>query len=214
MGQSRVTPIGRASFPHLNAVSSYNKYTLTMLLSKADPKVTEFVTWLKKAVHDEATAIAGQAGVAKALSVFTAFKDGDNPALFTTYRGEYANHFVLNMSRKAEFGKPCVVNRNRQPIDASEIYPGCDVIAFIDVYGYNFGGKKGVSIGFQHVMKVSDNTPFASTGRTTEDAFANLELPEENSVVPEAPFGKLTPEQVDAKFKPKAEAVVDPFAGL
>jgi hypothetical protein len=108
-----------------------------------------------------------------------------------------------------------VVNRNRQPIDPSEIYPGCDCIAFIDVYGYTFGAKKGVAIGFQHVMKVADNDPFASSGRSAEDAFSTLELPPEKTQVPENPFGNQVemPKAAPAKTQPVPTAV-DPFGGM
>ena len=91
----------------------------------------EIARWLKEAVTQEALGVAGQTGLAQAMKDFTNFKDGDNVAAFKTYRGEYAGHFVMNMGRKTEFGKVCIVNRNKQPIDASEVYSGCNVLAFI-----------------------------------------------------------------------------------
>ena len=209
MSKSIVTPVGRASFPKLATVDQYGKYGVAILLPKSNPKVIEFAKWLKQAVQDEALATHGQAGVAPALQIFTAFKDGDNQAAFTTYRAEYAGHYVLNTSRKADFGRPCCVNRNKQPIDPSEIYAGCDVLAYIDVYGYKFASKKGVSVGIQHIMKVGENTPFSSTGVPVDDAFSALELP------PEEDAGQMATDPAPAPASAPASAPsTDPFAGV
>ena len=220
MSMSKVTPIGRASFPNLSKPDQYNKYSISILFPKSDPKVMEFARWLKEAVTSEAMAVAGQAGLATAMSLFSNFKDGDNVGAFKTYRGEYANHFILNVSRKTEYGKPCVVNRNKQPIDPSEIYAGCNVLAYIDVFGYKFGAKKSVSVGVQHIMKTGENTPFASAGVKVDDAFAGLDIPDEgevqqDSMVAQAPPQPVQPVQPTAKPAAKtATPAVDPFASV
>ena len=218
MSISKVTPIGRASFPNLGKPDQYNKYSISILLPKSDPKVMLFAKELKEAVNKEALGVAGEAGLASALANFTNFKNGDDVSAFKTYRGEYAGHFVLNVSRKTEYGKPCVVNRNKQPIEPSEVYAGCNVLAYIDVFGYKYGTKKSVSIGVQHIMKTGENTPFASTGVKVDDAFASLDIPDEGEVQQDtmaaaapaatvAPVAAATP----AAAKP---AVADPFAGV
>lgn len=208
MAKSIVTPIGRASFPHLDKPNMYGKYALGILLPKSNPKVAQFVQWLKQAVRDEAVAIAGEQGLQAAMREFQAFKDGDNQNAFKTYRAEYAGHWVLNISRKTEFGKPCVVNRLKQPIDATEIYAGCDVLAFIDVFGYKYGTKKSVSIGVQHIMKVADNEPFSASGVSAESAFDDIDLPEDTRA--NVGFGTPTPAQgVNPNVAPQA----DPFGG-
>jgi hypothetical protein len=224
MGKSIVTPVGRASFPYLSKLNTFGKYALTLLLPKSDPKVAEFVKWLSNAVKEEARTIAGDAGYNAAMAEFKAFKDGDNAAAFKTYRNEYAGHYVLTLGRQADFGKPCVVGRNRQPIDPAEVYAGCNVLAYIDVFGYKFGAKKSVSIGFQHVMKVGENTRFASTGVEVDKAFDDLELPEETAdVLDGSPFGAPAPAAPAQPVAPKAPAAPvakpaavpnDPFAGV
>lgn len=219
MSKSIVTPVGRASFPHLDKPGIYGKYTLTLLLPKNDPKVTEFVRWLGKAVNEEALAVAGQAGLQQAMQYFEAFKDGDKTASFKTYRAEYAGHWVLTMGRKQEFGKPCVVNRHRQPIDGTEVYAGCNALAFIDVFGYKYGAKKSVAIGFQHVMKVSDNAKFASTGIDADKAFGDLDLPAEDVAegVGASPFGGVPTPAVNTpqpKTQPTTAGPSNPFAGF
>jgi len=188
----------------------YNKYSVSILLPKAKPEVMEFAKWLKEAVTKEALAIAGQAGLKEAMGYFTNFKDGDNVSSFKTYRGEYAGHFVLNVGRKTEFGKPCVVNRDKQPIDPSEVYAGCNIVLFIDVYGYKYGAKKSVSIGFQHVLKAGENTPFSSTGTKVDDAFEGLDLPEETDEAPAAAAPATAEPGQPAAAKPPA----DPFTGV
>lgn len=216
MAKSIVTPIGRASFPHLDKPGIYGKYTLTLLLPKNDPKVTEFVKWLGNTVKEEALVVAGQAGLPQAMQYFEAFKDGDKTASFKTYRAEYAGHWVLTMGRKQEFGKPCVVNRHRQPIDATEVYAGCNAVAFIDVFGYKYGAKKSVAIGFQHVMKVSDNTKFAATGLDADKAFSDLDLPADDVAdgVGESPFENKPVANIQAKTQLSQEGPSNPFAGF
>lgn len=224
MSISKVTPIGRASFPNLSRPDQFNKYSLSILFPKSDPKVTEFVKWLHEAVVKEAMGVAGEAGVNDALANFTNFKDGDVAESFKTHRPEYEGHYILNVSRKTEFGKPCLVNRDKQPIDADEIYAGCNVLAYIDVFGYKYGTKKGVSMGFQHVMKTGENTPFASSGIRVDDAFSSLDIPvdsEEGEEIPtpEAPKSNA-PKANGFKFgatatsKPKSKAPVNPFSGV
>jgi len=218
MSISKVTPIGRASFPKLASVDQYGKYGVAILLPKSDPAVVEFAKWLKDAVTKEATAVAGAAGLTAAMAEFGAFKDGDNVAAFKTYRNEYAGHYILNTSRKADFGKVCCVNRAKQPIDPSEIYAGCNVLAFIDVFGYTFGSKKSVSIGIQHIMKTGENTPFSATGVKVDDAFSGLDIPPEGEIVTEgAPAGAMAAPPVAPAPAPEAAAVPpanNPFAGV
>jgi len=211
MSMSKVTPVGRASFPKLATVDQYGKYGIAILLPKSDPKVTEFAKWLKDAVTKEAIAAAGEAGLAAAMREFGAFKDGDDVSAFKTYRAEYAGHYVLNTTRKADFGKPCCVNRNKQPIDPSEIYPGCNVLAYIDVFGYKFGSKKSVSIGVQHIMKTGENTPFSSTGVKVDDAFANLDIPDEGEVQQDQMAEEAV---VPPATGPATPPAANPFAGV
>ncbi len=176
MGRSRVTAIGRASYPHLGTPDGFGMYSMQLLLPKGNAEVEQFVKDLRQDAWDECIASCGQ-GAEKAYGLFTALKDGDDTSQFKTYHGEFANHYILSLRRKADFGKPCVVNTAKQPIDPSEIYAGCDVACFIDIYSYNFSGKKSVSVSLQHVMKVADNTPFVSRGPDPEQAFADMDIP-------------------------------------
>jgi len=212
MSHSKVTPVCRASFPHLDKPNMFGNYAITLLLPKSNPKVKEFTQWLKDAVKTEAISVAGEKGLSKAMEYFTAFKDGDKVESFKTYHSEYAGHWVITAGRKWQLGKPCVVNRQKQPIDPSEIYAGANVVAYIDVYGYNFNGKKSVSIGVQHVMKAGDNEPFVSTGVPVENAFDDIDLPDEdsNDSINNAPTGtNAAPKQQEPD-----SGSSDPFAGV
>lgn len=200
------TPIGRASFPNLSEPDeTYNRYGIQLLLPKDGEGVKEFMASVYNAMLEEAKSLNSQ----KAQEIVNkqiAVKDGDKPALFSTYRGEYANHWVMSASRKAKLGKPGVVNRNKQMIDGSEIYPGCDVIVHINVCGYNFKGQLGVTIYLQHVMKVADNERIGGGGIDAELAFDNLDLPEEEEAPDTSGFGADQPEV------PKQNN--NPFAGV
>lgn len=219
MSRSKITPVGRASFPHLDKPNMFDKYALAILLPKDGKDVPEFVAWLKEAVDAEAKAQAGEKGYVAAMRYFVAFKDGDDPDSFKTYREEYAGCWVLNLGRASKFGKPTCVNRNKQPIDPSEIYAGCDVIAYIDVFGYTFKHKKSVSIGFQHVMKVADNEPFSGGGVDVESAFDDIDLPEEEApTAPDNPFGASaesgSSDEVPNSSKPQPNVNSNPFGGM
>ncbi len=211
MSKSIVTPIGRASFPHLSKPNMFGKYAITILLPKANPKVKEFVKWLAEAVKAEAVNVAGQDGLKAAMQEFSAFRDGDKPEQFKTYRSEFAGHWVLGCSRNGDLGKPCVVNRQKQPIDPSEIYAGCKVVAYIDVYGYKYASKKSVSIGVQHIMKAGDDTPFTSTGIPVENAFDDIDLPEDEESGEVFEGQSETPAPTK---KPTPKPSSDPFAGI
>ena len=216
MSKSITTPIGRVSFPNLVKPQQYMpeskpKYSLALLLPKNDPKVPEFLKWLKEAVTAEATAVAGAKNIQAAMSNFTNLKDGDNVSLFKTYRSEYAGHYILNMSRNAEYNKPRTVNRDKQDIDPSEIYAGCNARAYIDVFGYTAGPKKGVTVGVQHVQKTGENTPFTSTGVPVNDAFSELDLPAEDAY---AGVEDLNPAPTAAPTGPVVPPTRDPFAGV
>jgi hypothetical protein len=224
MGVLLTTSFGRISFPKLVKASKYmpdskSKFSVALLLPKADPKLLEFLGKLKEAVNTEAQSVGGANGKAAALSNFTNLKDGDDPSRFKTYRGEYAGHYVLNMSRNEEQGKPRTVNRDRMDIDPSELYAGCNGRASISVFGYTAGPKKGVSISFDSVQKSGENTPFSSTGRPVEDAFSSLDLPAEDPgqgvkdmVPPASTTGTPPLAPTPATSAPAANK--DPFAGV
>jgi len=212
MSKSMLTPIGRISFPKLVKPDQYMpeskpKYSLALLIPKNEPQLMPFLKELKQAVTDAAREKHGEAQIPTAISNFSNLKDGDDVSLFKTYRAEYAGHYVLNMSRLAEHGKACTVNRDKQPIDPSEIYAGCNGRAFIDVYGYTAGPKKGVTIGFQHVQKTGENTPFSSTGTPVDDAFSDLGIEEtpEGTGLAQGPQGPQGPTKTP---------IADPFAGV
>jgi hypothetical protein len=216
MSKSRVTPVGRASFPHLSKPNQYGKYALTILLPKDNPKVQEFVKWLKDTVKSEALGVAGEQGLNAAMADFQAFKDGDNITAFKTYRAEYAAHWVLSAGKKADFGKPTVVNRHKQPIDPSEVYAGCDVMAFIDVFGYKYAAKKSVSIGLQHVMKVNDNAAFTAAGVPVDSAFEDVDLPDESldDGVNDGSENPFLSDDINAAGVDTKETSTDPFSGV
>ena len=197
------TPIGRASFPNLvEPDKKYERYGIQLLLPKNDPAVKKFMAEVYEAMLEEANDLNSK----KARDIVAgqkAIKDGDQASQFKTYRGEYANHWILTANRKAKSGKPGVVNRHKKVINGAEVYPGCDVIAHINVSGYNYKGELGVTIYLQHVMKVSDNERIGGGGIDPDQAFDDIELPEE--AVPDTTgFGVNQPENKSRSTNPFA----------
>jgi hypothetical protein len=184
MGKIMTTPIGRISFPHLDKPDQFGKYSATLLLKKGDKHNDEFVNNLWTIASTVCKDAHGEANVAKGMQHFTLLRDGDKKENFESWRAEFAGHYVILLRRKPEYGKICCVNRQKQPIDASEIYAGCDVSVCLDVYPYTYSGKKSVSISFMHVMKVGDNEPFVSHGIDAETAFDALDISNYESAQP------------------------------
>jgi len=215
MSQSRRTPVGRASFPNLGKPDRYGKYSVSLLLPKDGKEVPEFIGWLQKAVKEEIIGQAGETGLQEGMTHFSAFKDGDDVGAFKTYRAEYAGHWVLSAGKKSDVGpKPTIVNRHKQPIDPTEVYAGCDIILFIDVYGYTFGHKKSAAIGLQHVLKVNDNEPFTSHGVPVDAAFDDIDLPEENLEGVDSPQTQAPASSAPATQAPAGTSDRNPFAGV
>ena len=82
---------------------------------------------------------------------------------------EAGGKFIAASSEK----RPAVVNRRKEPIteDDDVIYAGCRVTAFVDIYAYEFKGKKGVTASLEGIMFTGDDEPLGATKRSVDDMF-------------------------------------------
>lgn len=173
-----ISPIFRLSHPHLFKAQAPNerdapKFQATMLLEKgtdmmcqtlATPDVPSVKLSLKQLIDNAKIKKYGPKDKwPKDLK--TVVKDGDDPSVHTTKKGEikegYQGHWVIKMTAN-EDQRPGVVDAQGVPItDASVIYPGCYCKAYIyaRVWEHKTGGR-GVQIIIDHIQKVKDGKSF------------------------------------------------------
>lgn len=107
-----------------------------------------------------------------------AFQDGDETDIDKYPENE--GHYLLNARSKRKVG---LVDSDRQPIlDASEIYSGC--WAYISVTSFAYDNEsKGVSFFLNNIMKVRDDESFGGGVSSPEDAFADIEVDEDDDLI-------------------------------
>lgn len=102
----------------------------------------------------------------------SALRDGD---LKADEHPEYAGHYFFNCWSKTQ---PGTVDRQRRPIDASELYSGCYARVSADFFAYNKGGGIGIGAYLNNIQKLEDGERL-SGGSTPEDDFDTLDGEEE-----------------------------------
>jgi hypothetical protein len=170
MAKKIMTPEFRISFPKLFEPGEFDgklTYSIVMLFPKdAD------LSALKDAIVT--TAEAKWPGKVKGKKM--PFKDGNE----RDYE-DYQDMIEVKASTKAEFGKPVVVDRNRDEIlDPSEIYSGCWCRAQVTPYAYDMPVNKGIALGLVAVQKVRDDKSIGGGGPSKQEVInAFDELPSE-----------------------------------
>lgn len=177
---TRVTT-GRVRFSYANLFHprSINggpeKYSVTLLIPKGDKKT---LGKIQRAI-EAATEQAKEKIKKFPAKPNTTIHDGDG----TTPNGEpygeeCKNHYVIAVSSTR---KPTVIDRDRMPItEEDELYSGCYGRAVINFYGYDAGGKKGISAGLNGIMKLADGERLGGGGVTDEDWGDDFDDVEEN----------------------------------
>ena len=170
-----VTPKFRLSFPHLFKASKASKdpnakaqYSITMLIPK-EPQagIKPFVDALTKA---KTLQWGPKEKWPKGLR--SPISDGDGDEHET--RDGYAGHWVVKASTNEEFGKPFVVDADKNEIlQESDIYAGCFARASITAGAYD-NVQKGVKFYLHGVQKLGDGKPFAKR-ITADDAFGPVD---------------------------------------
>lgn len=137
------------------------KYSITLLIPKSDTTTFNKIKQAMKEARDLFCKRNG-AGALPAEPNHTlhdgdGLRDSGDP-----YGPECKGHWVITVGSKQ---KPIIVDAAKQDIlDSTEVYSGCYGRASINFYGYNRGGKKGISAGLLGVQKLSDGEPFGTRG--------------------------------------------------
>jgi hypothetical protein len=166
-----VSPVGTASFPYLfkkNEFGDNPKYELTVLLDKEAFNSKEMKA-MRGAVKRLCIEKFGDEpkNVKKWQSPF---KDGndkyeDNPEKYAIYQDKYV------FTAKSQF-EPGIVDAKRQPIlDEEEFYAGCQCRVAVNLYPWEYMGKKGVGLGLQFVQKTGEGEKIGGGRGNADDYF-------------------------------------------
>lgn len=175
------TGVFRASHPHVLKPSQMNdkdapKYSIEMLFDKKNTDLKPLQLALKAA----AVAKWGPDKADWPDGLAMPIRDGDKPVRNKKTKEmetkkEHLGNWVIRASTVAEYGKPYVLDRERNPIESeSDFYPGCYARAALKAHAYEFGDKYGVKFILDGVQFVRDGEALGSR-RSAEQMFGALE---------------------------------------
>ena len=156
-----LTPVFRVSHPHLFKPSKMKEgapeyYGVEMLFDKTKVKKSDIEKPLLSAIKEK----WGDSQSEWPQPLKLPFRDGDKPhGKKREVKPEHKGMWVVKTATKAEFGKPAVVDQNRNPIEnAADLYPGCFARAFVMAQAYVNPEKDGVSFILDGVQKFGEGT--------------------------------------------------------
>lgn len=148
------------------------KYSMTLLIPKTD---TVTVNKIKAA---QEAAIQAKWPSKRPAKVDLTMHDGDGvkPSTGEPFGKECKGHYVMTVSSKTQ---PGVVDQSVQAIlDRGAIVSGDYFRVSINAYGYDTGGKRGVSFGLNNVQFLRKGEPLGSVARPQDD-FSAVETADE-----------------------------------
>lgn len=164
----------RASYVNLEEPNTLSgKYQLDLLIPKDSPEVKKIKKATDEAIKDGIARLKKWGGK-KPAKCYEPLKDGDEkideaekPENYAAYEGMY--YITPKASKPSEF---FVFDRNRERIEADEIYSGCYVRASLEFfpYAHDLGGK-GVSVKLTGLQFWADGESLGG-GRRSEDDVA------------------------------------------
>jgi hypothetical protein len=143
-------------------------YQCVLSWSKDDEKQTETLENLVEDVAVEQWGAKAKDLLARG-KIQSPLRDGDD-----SDDENFHDCWMVNSRRKESLGRPGVVDQDVQPIlDQTEIYSGCSVNISVNLYAYDYKGKKGVGVGLNNIQKVADGERRGG-GTRAEDDFQPL----------------------------------------
>jgi len=163
-------------YPSLFEMSAYGdqepSYSATFLISKkADIKL------LRNACRIAAFKKWGQN--VQIQSLRSPIRDGDQKAMDENGNIDKTNFYFGNffIRAKSKYEIPIVNIYNEEIKDESEIYGGCLVRAYVQFFGYDFMGNRGVSAGLRALQKIEDGNPIGGNKINPKDIFPSQPKP-------------------------------------
>jgi len=72
--------------------------------------------------------------------------------------------------------QPEIIGPDKEEIiNTKDFYSGCYAVLSLTAFAWENSGKKGVSLGVNHIMKVKDGTPFVGGAGSAAEAFKEIE---------------------------------------
>jgi len=155
-------------------------YSATFLIPK-----TEDIKTLRNACRIAAFKKWGQNVQIQQLR--SPLRDGDQKAIDENGNVDRTNFYFGNifLRAKSKYSIPIVNIYNEEITDSNEIYGGCVVRAYIQFFGYDFMGNKGVSAGLRAVQKVSDGDPIGAGRVNPLEIFKEFAKPKPDFLPPD-----------------------------
>jgi hypothetical protein len=90
---------------------------------------------------------------------------------------EYKDKVIIKAMSSGR--QPEIIGPDKEEIiDTKDFYSGCYAVLSLTAFAWENSGKKGVSLGVQHIMKVKDGTPFVGSAVSAASAFEEIEASE------------------------------------
>lgn len=150
--KGRDCPLFRLSYPQLAQPKAFEgkgdpEYSITMLVSKKDPKLKVLREKMRNAMTEK---FGPESKWPREW--WNPFRDGDEDKPDQqAYQGMY---FIK--AKAKEDKKPMVLGADGNAVDPQSLYPGCYCKASLIAYAYEFKGKKGAGFSLKGIQFIKD----------------------------------------------------------
>ena len=169
----------RLSFPDLFVPTQYEgagpfRYNATLLITPGGKN--------DKMIRDAIVEVANEAFGKKAEKLLAQWEGNSQKYCYLDgndkeYEG-YEGMMYLAAHRKAESGKPTIIDRQKHELkpEDGKPYAGCYVNASVEIYGQK-GQNAGMRCGFSGIQFFEDGDAFSGSAPADPDEFEEYEVP-------------------------------------
>ena len=162
----------RCAYPQLflfftNKFSGKEEYSVRVMIPESDK------AQLEKIRSTIEKAFINKFGPEKGPRKFKAAMESKNTRCLQ-YDDENG-YYYINLKRRAQDGRPVVLDRNKSPLAASDgrLYGGCYINATVEFWCYD-NASTGAGCTLLGVQFVKDGEPFSGASQPSEDDFDDL----------------------------------------
>ena len=140
------------------------KYSTQIIISKDHPQIKELKKAVIEVAKDKFPKLVKDNKIPAKIK--TPLRDGDEER--DDEPEVYGGMYFFNASNKK---RPTVVDRDKTPLteDDNVIYSGCYANVFVDIYGFDTAGNKGVAAALGGVQFKKDGEALGGKGVTADD---------------------------------------------
>lgn len=141
------------------------KYTASLIIPKTDTVTIKRIETAIEAAKKAGTAKFGGKIPAKLDISFYDGDEADDEA--------YKNSMYISAKNKNKPGVLDEAGNAVMPGEEDKVYAGCYVRVSLNIFAYNFEGKKGLAFSLGNIMKMKDGEPLSGRA-SAEDDFAEF----------------------------------------